>query len=75
MPYFSSPEVFYKRGTNILYGPKDCDKMTINYEKEYIRNNIVTAEDLKRELPIPYSFVPALMKMIYDNSSMFTFFQ
>jgi len=75
MPYFNSSEFFYKRGTNILYGLKDSTEITINYEREFQMNNMTSKEDLAKELPIPFTFVPALIKMIYDNSSMFTFFQ
>lgn len=75
MPYFNTDEFFYKRWTNILYGPKDIKFITINYEKEFEINNMATSEELKQELPIPFTFIPALIKMIYDTSSMFTFFQ
>ncbi len=75
MPYLDSREFFYKRGTNVLYWNACSEFITLNYEKEYEINNMVTEEDLAKELPIPFTFVPALIKMIYDNTSMFTFFQ
>jgi len=75
MPYFDSKEFFYKRWTNILYWPKELEFITVNYEREYETNNMSTDDDLSKELPIPFSFIPALVKMIFDWSSPFTFFQ
>lgn len=75
MPYHDTNEFFYKRGTNILYGPIDCPDISINYERDYIPNDMSSDKDMKKQIPIPFTFVPALMKMIYDNMSMFTFFQ
>ena len=75
MPYFDSREFFYKRGTNILYWPKEVEFITVNYEREFEINNMATSEDLEKELPIPFTFIPALVKMIYDTASPFSFFQ
>jgi len=75
MPYTNSNKFFYKRWTNIIYGNKNITSITINYEKDYIINDLVTKEDHLKTIPLPFSFVPSLIKMIYDHWAIFTFFQ
>lgn len=75
MPNLGSKEFYFKRGTNVIYWNKCIDSIAINYEQDFEIVETTSDSNLDKELPIPFTFVPALMKMIYDNMSMFTFFQ
>lgn len=75
MPSLNSNEFYFKRGTNVIYWNQCIESIAINYEQDFELVEINVDTTLDKELPIPFTFVPALIKMIYDNMSMFTFFQ
>lgn len=75
MPYTNITEFHFRKWTNTIYASTSENMITINYTKSYDINMMVTNEDLAKPLPIPFSYIPALVKMIYDTSAPFTFFQ
>lgn len=67
--------VHIKTWTNVIYTPKHITNLWISYEVEYEVNNLTTTEERNKLLPIPFKFVPALIKLIYDHSSILTFIE
>ncbi len=79
MPHTNVMEFHYKKWTNTIYATNIEDwlfkTLSINYNRDYIKNNMLTDNDRKRELPIPFAYIPALIKLIYDTASPLMFFQ
>lgn len=79
MPHTNVMEFHYKKWTNTIYATNVDDwsfiTLSVNYNRDYIRNKLLTDEDRKREVPVPFAYIPALVKLIYDTASPLTFFQ
>ena len=76
LPSVWSDEVYYRKWTNEVYVHwTDIKFIAINYNRAYEYQ--VLWQDTHRDkiIPLPFSYVPALIKMIYDNASLYTYFQ
>lgn len=77
LPYLWSQEIYYRKWTNKIYVPNLdwLEHLTVNYDRAYEYQPLWNNEHRDKIIPVPFTHVPALIKMIYDNSSIFTFFQ
>lgn len=75
MPALSSNDIFFRKGTNIVYCNKNISKIVINYEKDFEPLELLETSNADKLLPIPFSYVPSLIKMIYDYAAPFNFYQ
>jgi hypothetical protein len=79
MPHTNVMEFHYKKWTNTIFATNvedwSFETLSVNYNRDYIRNKMLTDEDRKREVPVPFAYIPALIKLIYDTASPLFFFQ
>lgn len=75
MPELDKDQIFFRKWTNLIYTNSDVEFLTVQYERAYEYQVLWNNEHRDKTIPIPFTYVPALIKVIYDTSSVFTYFQ
>ena len=75
MPALNSDEIYFKKWTNEVYIRNDIKSIAISYEKEYEIVDFVNKNNSDKVLPIPFSFVPAWLKLVQDYLAPLNFYQ
>lgn len=77
LPSLWSNEVYYRKWSNEVFvtNNNNLKFIAINYNKAYEYQVLWQDTHRDKVIPIPFSYVPALIKMIYDNASLYTYFQ